>query len=55
MNITLSEDKENINPNIMASNCSDYSWTKMSREPKVSKFKSYDKEWRKRIMLPSKR
>jgi hypothetical protein len=55
MNITLSEDKENINPNIMASNHSNSSWTKMSKEPKVSKFKSFDKDWRKRIMLPSKR
>ena len=53
MNITLSEDKENINPNIMTSNHFDSYSLNKTKQPKISRFKAFDKDWRKKIMNPS--
>lgn len=50
----MNSNKENLDPN-RPSHKTHSVWSKRSLGPKVSKFQGIDKDWKKKIMMPSER
>ena len=52
--VSTDMNKENLNPNKLHK-FSRFSWSKGSHEPRVSKFKVIESDWKKRTVLPSEK